>query len=162
MHRLILIKHSVPTIQADIPSNKWVLNNEGKDRAKVLAEKLSIYHFSKVYTSPEPKAVETAEIVAAFHKKPLEKLTNTHEHLRLTNRKIYPEAEWMDLMKHFFEEKDTLLFGEETASEARARFDQAVRKLIKQHSYEEDILLVAHGTVISLFISMYNKRIGRV
>jgi broad specificity phosphatase PhoE len=47
------------------------------------------------------------------------------------------------------------VLGEETAVTAFKRFDTAVRQQIA--AYPDDTLaIVAHGTVISLFISRYN------
>ena len=45
-----------------------------------------------------------------------------------------------------------LVFGNETADQALLRFRHAVESVITLHD-DEDILVVAHGTVISLYVS---------
>ena len=65
MLRLILVKHSLPEIVPDIPSAKWHLSDEGRRRALVLAGRLSSFEPSRVVSSHEPKAVETADKLIA-------------------------------------------------------------------------------------------------
>jgi broad specificity phosphatase PhoE len=61
---LILVKHSVPEIQEDLPANMWKLSEEGRLRARRLAAQLESFAPEIVVSSNEPKAKETAEIVA--------------------------------------------------------------------------------------------------
>ena len=49
-----------------------------------------------------------------------------------------------------------LVFGEETAAQAVRRFSFAVQTVIN-HQPSGDIIIVSHGTVISLFTAMHAK-----
>ncbi|MBI3997512.1 MAG: histidine phosphatase family protein, partial [Armatimonadetes bacterium] len=82
MATLILIKHSLPKIVPDVPANQWRLSGEGRQRCEALADRLKAYHPDVIVTSVEPKAQETAEIVAERLGIPLETLPDLHEHDR--------------------------------------------------------------------------------
>ncbi len=64
MKYLILVKHSLPSIVEDKPAREWNLSNEGRMRSQTLAEKLAPYQPEVIISSIEPKAVQTAEVVA--------------------------------------------------------------------------------------------------
>lgn len=157
MRKLILIKHSIPTISSEIPSNEWTLSEEGINKAKLFAPNLDKYNFGKIFTSEEPKAIQTARIFGEKLNKELEIIKGIHEHKRNSNRVIYPKEQWERLMRSFFESPNELIFGDETATEARIRFRTSILKLVNDNPTDEDILVVTHGTVMSLFISEYNE-----
>ncbi|MGH9203207.1 MAG: phosphoglycerate mutase family protein [Vicinamibacterales bacterium] len=82
MSRLILVKHSVPDIVPAVPPSQWRLSEAGRDRCTVLADRLAEYHPDVIVASAEPKAAETARIVADVLGKPLEDCEELHEHDR--------------------------------------------------------------------------------
>ncbi len=55
-------------------------------------------------------------------------------------------------MEGLFARPDDLVYGEETADQARERFRTAVRSVLEDHQ-EANIDIVVHGTVISLFVA---------
>jgi broad specificity phosphatase PhoE len=58
-------------------------------------------------------------------------------------------------VKNLFANPDQIVFGDETANQALARFSNAlsgVQKLQKN----KNLVVVCHGTVISLFVAHYN------
>jgi broad specificity phosphatase PhoE len=55
-------------------------------------------------------------------------------------------------VKDFFHSPDQLVFGQETAIQARNRFSDAVSSVLAKHQIK-DVVLVAHGTIMTLFIS---------
>jgi broad specificity phosphatase PhoE len=66
---------------------------------------------------------------------------------------FYPTVEaFQAAVKHFFEAPDQLVFGEETADEAYARFARAVTHM-RTHYPQKTVIIITHGTVISLFVS---------
>lgn len=60
--------------------------------------------------------------------------------------------EFQAAMREFFKKPDRLVFGSETADQAYARFYQAVHSVLNDYA-SKTIIIVAHGTVISLFVS---------
>ena len=64
---LILVKHSLPTIVENVPAHEWELSDVGRVRAHQLAGRLNQYQPEVIVSSVEPKAKETAEIIARKH-----------------------------------------------------------------------------------------------
>ena len=62
---LILVRHAQPAIDEARPPPEWRLSEAGRAAAGALAERLAPYAPVAAGASPEPKALETGEIVAA-------------------------------------------------------------------------------------------------
>ena len=148
---LILVKHSLPQIEEDRPANTWKLSPEGKLRANRLAEELENFMPEVVVSSPEPKAQETAGILASHFQLDMQILTDLREHDR-SNVSFLPKDVFQVSMYDFFQNPDALVFGEETANQAYTRFYRAVHSILSE-CRDKTVILVTHGTVISLFVS---------
>lgn len=147
---LILVKHSLPAVNPFVDAHQWTLSAEGQRRSERLAESLSQYHPSWIFGSPEPKAWETAHIVAQQLELPLESVEGLHEHLRRTTP--YMERyRFEKAVRTFFEQPEQLVFGEETARQSLERFSAAVDYCLQLRP-DETLVVVAHGTVISLYL----------
>jgi broad specificity phosphatase PhoE len=81
---LIMVKHSLPEIVENLPAREWRLSNEGRIRAEKLADRLRGYHPEIIASSVEPKAMETAEIIAGKHGLAVHVFEGLHEHERDT------------------------------------------------------------------------------
>jgi len=148
---LILVKHSLPEIVENVPAQKWELSNDGRVRAQRLAARLNRFQPEVIVSSVEPKAKETAKIIAAKHNLELQIVEGLHEHDR-SKVGYLPKDEFQEAVHEFFEKPDILVFGSETADACHSRFQQAVHSII-DHNLDKTIVIVAHGTVISLFAS---------
>jgi broad specificity phosphatase PhoE len=148
---LVLIRHSVVVIAPEKPANLWHLSVEGRARAKRLAQQVQPYQPNRIVTSIEPKAVETGEIVADTLQIPLAAAPNLHEHQR--SRIQFRDRDWFEnQVELFFTNPGQLIFGDETANEARRRFASAVDSLRLQYP-SDNLAVVTHGTVLTLFVS---------
>ena len=148
---LILVKHSLPEVEKNLPANKWKLSEDGQARAHRLAERLGCFHPDVIISSHEPKAKETAEIVANKLQLDLHIIKDLHEHDR-SNLPYLSQHEFQASIREFFQKPGVLVFGEETANEAHTRFYRAVHSVLKDYA-NSTVVIVAHGTVISLFVS---------
>ena len=148
---LILVKHSVPEMDPDRPPHTWRLSEEGRSRAQRLGEELQSFTPEILVSSDEPKARETAEILAEKLRLDLHVLPDLHEHDR-SNVPFLPHDAFEFSVQDFFHRPDELVFGKETASEADARFYRAVHTLLNAHR-DKTVVIVSHGTVISLFVA---------
>ena len=72
MQTLILVKHSLPEIDPSVPAAEWRLSREGRRRARILGERLDRYNPDRIFSSTEPKSMETAEIAAGNLNVPVE------------------------------------------------------------------------------------------
>jgi broad specificity phosphatase PhoE len=151
MKPLILVKHSLPEVVEHIPAREWILSEMGRERAKRLAEILSQYHPKAILSSTEPKAYETARILTENLGLSFQTVDGLHEHDR-SNSPYYSKDKFQTLVQEFFKKPDKLVFGNETANQALARFCKAVDSVLELYE-NKSIIIVAHGTVISLFVS---------
>ena len=150
-NRLILVKHSHPEVVKDIPARDWDLSDVGRACTKRLARKLTRYHPEIIVSSVEPKALQTAEILGRELGMKFHTADGLHEHDRRQSP-FYSREEFESLVQKFFQEPDELIFGRETANQALLRYNQAVDRGLDSNP-DKTILIVSHGTVISLFVS---------
>ena len=148
---LILVKHSLPEIVEGLPAREWKLSEVGKERAQRLADQLLRYQPEVLISSVEPKAMETAEIIAEKLGLPVYVVEGLHEHER-NNVPFLPKDELQKAVKEFFSKPTELVFGDETAEQSHERFERAVRPVLNYYQ-GKTVVLVTHGTVISLFVS---------
>jgi broad specificity phosphatase PhoE len=153
--QLILIRHSLPEIVTGVPASQWRLSAEGRHRCKRLAEKLAAYDLSAVVASEEPKASETGLIVAEILGIPFSFAPGLHEHERGVVRALGSPEDFRAQVARLFECPGDLVMGYETADEAHTRFAAAVARVLATHP--DDIAIVSHGTVMTLFISRANN-----
>ena len=151
-NHLILIKHSLPEIVPGLPANQWCLSTTGRQRCARLATQLKVYAPNVLVTSHEPKAQETGQIAAKTLSIPCMTAPNLHEHDR-RNVEFFPTKEqFEERVAQFFTHPQTLVFGQETADDAHARFAEAVSLVITKHA-GRTVAIVGHGTVITLFVA---------
>jgi broad specificity phosphatase PhoE len=151
MGRLILVKHATPVLTPDVPSNRWVLSAAGQESCCGLAAELRGQGVRRLYSSLEPKALETAARVAVELGLDVWPRADLHENDR-TGLAFGPAADLERLIARFFDEPGALVMGRETASAAHARFAGAVCA-IADETTDAPAAIVAHGTVITLFLA---------
>ena len=154
MAKLLLAKHSSPVIAPEAPSHRWVLSERGQSRARWLAQQWRQRGVSKVYASLEPKALETAAVVAAALDIGLHPRPGLEENDR-TGLGFLSADDLTQTIARFFAAPNQLIIGAETAANARARFEAAVRAIAAQAG-NETVGIVAHGTVITLLVAAHN------
>lgn len=153
-HHLILVRHSVPAVVPGVDAASWCLSGEGRARAADLAERLAIYSLTRLVSSDEPKALETAEILAArLGGVPVASDPALREHDRRGAPYFGKERAFQATMARFFATPEELIFGRETAAQAQERFTTAVRRVIVQSAANRDIMVVTHGTVMALYLA---------
>ena len=148
---MLLVRHSAPELDPSAPSEEWRLSEDGRRRCGPLAERLARYEPRVLLASSEPKARETAELVAPALGLEMQVSDGLRETARRTVGWLAPE----DLdrgIRELVERPGEVVFGEESAAAALARFEAAVAGL------PEPAVVVTHGTVLSLFAA---PRIGR-
>ena len=154
MNNLILVKHSLPEVASTVPAKEWRLSQSGQVRSRALAEKLEHFSPDVIISSTEPKAIETARIIADQLYKPFNIFEGLHEHDR-TGVGLLDREQFEIKVKDFFENPDKLVFGRETANQSLARFSKALTSAELEHP-NKNIAVVTHGTVITLFVNQFN------
>lgn len=153
---LILVKHSLPTVVPNIPAPQWALSDAGRDRCTHLASALARYRPTTIAASDEPKARETAQLLAAElgFDGALLLDHDLREHERQPADFFPDPAAFAAAVRDLFARPQELVFGQETAAAAAARFDAAIARTLAA-SPAGDVIVVAHGTVIALFAAAH-------
>ena len=154
---LVLVKHAQPVLDAARPPREWDLAGEGEEQAERLADALRQYLPFQMVSSPELKARRTSDIVAAK----LGITATAAEDLRELDRPLLPvlsRGGHEALNARVFQEFDRPVIGRESAAAALQRFDVAVRQRVGP-PFERTVVVIAHGTVISLFVASVNPSI---
>lgn len=150
--RLVLIKHARPLVDPARPSHEWQLSEQGRQDARRLAERLRPHGIERVFSSDEPKAVETAAMIAGALGVPSGVADGVHEHDR-SNVPHMRSGEFISHVELFFRRPDELTLGRETADQCGRRFETAIEKLTRGNAAARAIAVVTHGTVLSLYLS---------
>jgi broad specificity phosphatase PhoE len=153
MSYLILVRHSQSEMQPECPAAQWPLSADGRQRCRILAERLQPYGLSCIYTSQETKAVQTARITARQLGIPWRRRKGMEEHHRSSVR-ILASSEFQALVARLLHNPDELVFGEETGAQAVRRFSSALQSLLQAHP-NENLGVVTHGTVLSLWAAQH-------
>ena len=156
MRRLILIKHASPLVIPGTSPEKWNLSDKGRESCNALADSLREFQPATIVSSTEPKAIETAQLVAAQLKIDTSTAENLHEHDR-SNVPHMRSGEFISHMEVFFRKRHERVLGRETAHEAEERFAGAVDAVLARHA-DGNVAVVSHGTVIALYLARHGGK----
>jgi broad specificity phosphatase PhoE len=160
MPQLILVKHAAPEVDPNVPSEQWRLSEKGRASCMPLAASLGSYSPLVVVSSEEPKAAETAELVATALKVPWETAPGLHEHNR-SNVPHMRSGDFISTMELLFRKPQQLVLGRETASGALKRFQNAIDDVLERHPADKgNVAVVTHGTVIALLLAHHTGQSG--
>jgi len=159
MSWLVLVKHSAPTVLPSVPAPEWRLSPAGAARCVALAERLRGFDARRIASSVEPKAVETATLVGQELGLPVEPVEGLHEHDR-RDTLLLGDTEFASAIATLFARPRELVFGRETAAAALARFDAAVTTVLAGAPEPDDVIVMSHGAVISLFVAAHTGSDG--
>jgi broad specificity phosphatase PhoE len=155
MIKLILIKHSLPTIDPNKPAATWQLSPEGVERCHRLATCLTDFLPAVLVSSAEPKARATADHLAERLALTATTIDGLEEQHRMT-APFLAHGALSEAMRSFFASPGELVFGEETAEAAFSRFSTTIDHLLGEHA-DRNLLVVTHGTVMSLYLSRWAR-----
>jgi broad specificity phosphatase PhoE len=154
MSKLILIKHAPPQVTPEVASNRWVLTAEGQARCEWLAGALAEQGVAALYSSLEPKALETAALVAIRLGLEVRPRPGLQENDR-TGLGFDTAGGVKARIQRFFEAPSELVMGEETGAAALDRFEGAILAA-RAEAPDQTIAVVAHGTVLTLLTAKHN------
>lgn len=158
MSFLILVRHTAVSPNPNIPAAEWPVSPTGRQTARVFSKKIKPYQPAAIFTSSQPKAYETGAIIAAELNLEVKSVQNIQEHDRRNVPFFENKAAFEAKVSAFFDQPHQLVFGNETAVQALTRFQQAIDTLLTQFP-TETIIVVTHGTVMSLFVKHHNPEV---
>jgi broad specificity phosphatase PhoE len=148
---IILVKHALPEIIPTLPANQWHLSEFGRTQCALLADQLAIYAPAALVSSLEPKALETAHLVAQRMHTGVQIVDGLHEHDR-SNTPWLGSEEFDRAVAAFFYRPAELVLGCETAQQASERFAKTMAEVTGRH-IEQNVIAFTHGTVLSLYVA---------
>lgn len=159
MTKFILIRHAT----TDAVGKRLVgrmervlLNEEGKQQAQLLAERLSGLRIAAIYSSPLKRAIDTATPTAASLQCEImidEDLTDL-EFGDWTNKTIEDLKNDLQFQRFNSFRSSTRIPGGESMIEAQTRMITALEKLRRQHQ-NTNVIIVSHADVIKSVIAYY-------
>ncbi|MEJ2289347.1 MAG: histidine phosphatase family protein [Deinococcales bacterium] len=151
MTEVVLVRHAPSRKEADRPAAEWQLETGAGARIRALADRLEALELDRVVASMEPKAVATGRGLAHHLRLPFTSAPRLHEHER-GSLPLLDESTWNDTLRRFFRHPDVLVFGRETATEARERFQAGLETALRRNPGQRPAV-VAHGTVMTLLVA---------
>ncbi len=151
---VVLIKHSMPTIDPDVPPAEWSLSQDGINRCEALAAHLEKFLPAMLVSSPEKKAIETAELVGAKLGLKFSIRDGLCEHRR--PGKFLPSQEFHDNVHRFFDSPASIVYGSESSDQAANRIESEIRRALAMCP-TGNVLLVTHGTAMTSFIRQHTE-----
>ncbi len=140
----------MPQVDVETPAHEWRLGPVGVAGAAAVASRLARYAPTRIVASLEPKATQTGSVIAERLRLPLVTADGLHEHDRRAIRFLAAD-QFAARMRDLFAHPDATVFGSESARGALTRFTAAVDRVTDEDT--GDVLIVSHGTVISLFVA---------
>ncbi|MBX9469583.1 MAG: phosphoglycerate mutase family protein [Rhizobium sp.] len=145
----LYITHPQVQIDPEVPVPDWGLSAVGRARAEACAARPWVRQLSRIVSSGERKAIETAEILASAAGLQIEIERSTHENDRSATGFLAPPdfekaADW------FFAHPRKSYHGWERAADAQARIVGAVTQILESHDPRRPIAFVGHGGVGTL------------
>ena len=160
MGKLILIRHARPEVNPKVAARNWMLSPEGRAEAGKVVDTLSETEIRRIFTSDEPKAIETGEIIALHLGLEAEIRADLHEHER-EGVGFLAQSEFEQAIESLFSNQSERVFGNESGDEATGRFTDAIEAIEKQiDDPNASYACVTHGTVMALFVSSVSNHDG--
>lgn len=143
---LHLVRHGRPAITPGVPAAEWDLDADAYDDVWALRASGRLPARAAWFTSPEPKAVQTAQLLTDAQ---VGVLPDLREHERT--------GEWIEdfpaAVRRAFARPDVpAVAGWEPLTTCRERVVPAVRRVLDVHG-GDDVVLVGHGTAWTLVVA---------
>jgi broad specificity phosphatase PhoE len=155
------LTHPQVEIDPDVPVPSWGLNAIGQARARELARAEWLSSTTRIVTSGERKAIQTAAPIAAVLGIEVEVREAMHENDRSATG-FLPPAEFQQVANAFFAQPDISIRGWERAIDAQSRILREV-DVVLAGALVGDVLFVGHGGVGTLLMChLLRAEISRV
>lgn len=152
-----MIRHAQTKIEPDKPPEMWNLSPKGESGCIAFAETLDLSDVSHIYHSPEPKAHQTAHLIASV-------ADDVQLHADAGLRELEMRVGFLTQME-FERRVGAYLAGHEDAdfepyAMAQEQIASCVRRATERYP-SESIAFVSHGRILTAFFShLRGHRLG--
>ncbi len=143
---LYLIRHAAVTPRPGAPGPQWHLSPDGRAAAKHLGEEPYWGEPHGIHTSVEPKAVATAQRIAASNELPI----RIERDLREVQGRAWVETGYAAQVHAYLSGNPPE--GWEPIHEARARVRNCIDGIVARHT-DLSVGIVSHGIVLTLYLA---------
>jgi broad specificity phosphatase PhoE len=142
------LTHPEVIIDPGVPVTEWGLSNRGRTRIQQVVKSKALLGITRVVSSAERKAIETADLIAQAMRLGVEIRPRMHENDRSATGYL-PKDEFEAVADRFFAEPTQSVRGWERAIDAQRRIVAEVEETLALPP-AGDILYVGHGGVGTL------------
>lgn len=151
MSTFILIRHAESPWSED---DARPLSPAGLQASESICARLDAFHFDAIYSSPDQRAVQTAEPLARHRRI---RIAEAHE-LRERALGSVSDISFLDAMAASWEDFDLAYPGGESSRAAQGRILGLVRSLARRHP-SQSVVLATHGNVLALLLNAFDSSI---
>jgi broad specificity phosphatase PhoE len=153
--RLFLVRHGLSAVERGRPPHEWGLDPAGHGAIVTLRESGRLPAVARWFSSPEPKAFETARLLTDS---PVTVVEGLREHERHSTHWFSDPADFRAVVRRAFDRPDeAALEGWEPLSATRDRLLPAVGRILADHP-DDEIVLAGHGTAWTLLTAELTGR----
>ncbi len=142
MPQVVLVRHGHPVVEGEDHAG-WILSDEGREAARILSQDPIWESIGRIFTSPEPKAEDTARLIAETRGIPVE----IREDLREVQRPWEAE-DCEDKIRAFLRGEGP--DGWETREAAEIRLRRLTEDIFLG---DADVGVVSHALLLTLFLA---------
>jgi broad specificity phosphatase PhoE len=153
-HLVRYLTHPQVKIDPVMPVPSWGLSEVGRARTQAIASTGRLSGTTRIISSAERKAIETAEIIAAKLNVEVEVRQAMHENDRSATGFLTPD-EFEAVANQFFAQPHTSIRGWERAIDAQSRIVCEVEQVLARNR-PGDVLFIGHGGVGTLLYCHYS------
>ncbi|MFX0062282.1 MAG: histidine phosphatase family protein [Candidatus Hermodarchaeota archaeon] len=145
------LRHAQTTVDLSRPSKEWVLSEIGIKQCRELASSNIFSKIDVIICSTEKKTSLTAQPFAELVNKPIFTHTGLNE-IGSDKLPLQNTQEFEKLRLKCFKNLDYAEYGWESSRNALKRLKSAIGEINTQYT-DKTILIVSHGTILSLYFA---------
>jgi phosphoserine phosphatase len=156
MTKIYLVRHGETDWNQERRVLGWSstpLNEKGIAQAKALADLIPFFKINKIYTSPLPRAFQTAQILAsALNNSPIEERSFIEANIGSWEGRLWNELADDPVRRQYYTHPETARPPDgETSMEVQKRAAAGIRSICRRHP-DESFLIVTHADLIRCII----------
>lgn len=157
-NKIYFFRHGKTFVDNSTPIADWVLTEDGAKKAKEVSDSDVFDDVDIIYSSKEIKAIQTAQPVAEKLNKEILQVKELGELFRPNGHSIGLDR-YNEIKEKLYADFDYSEDGWETINHALERFSKAVKQIDEKHE-GKNILIVAHGTVMTIFFAKLQGKLN--
>lgn len=151
---LILVRHGPVAPDPQRSAREWTLTADGEKTIVEMARDHVLANMQLVASSPEPKAVRTAELLAQG--RPVIQVPDLRELDRSSLHWVDNQSAYAAIVEEILRRPNEAVHGCESATAAGMRVTAAIDDLTSTYQ-GQTIAVVSHGMVLSLYVAHLNN-----